>query len=86
MCSPIVDRPTERPIELLVAAKNVSQKYGVAKVYIINLDITVNYFIFLHCLSSKGEIRHSIQRVNASSVAVAGCRSKVCVLRSEQDK
>lgn len=66
-------------------AKKVNKNMLSAKVNNINLDITVDYFIFHHCLLSKGEARHSILHVDASSVAVAECRSKVCVLL-EQDK
>lgn len=56
------------------------------KISIIHLDITVDYFIFHHCLLSAGDVRHSILHVDASSVAVASCGSKVCVHRLEQDK
>lgn len=57
-----------------------------AKDNIINLDITVDYLIVHHYLLSKGEVRHSILHVDASSVPLAGCRSTVCVLRLEQDE
>lgn len=53
---------------------------------IINLDIALDDFIFYNCLLSKGGIRLCIQYVDASSVAVPGCRSRVCVHHLEQDK
>ena len=84
-----MDRPTERPIELLIAAKNESQKYGVAKAYIINLDMTVNYFIFLHCLSSKGEIQGTAYCVwmhHRLLLQAAGVKSVHCTRNKINDE
>lgn len=71
--------------ELGIQAKQVSQNMLSAEVNILNLDITVDYFIFHYFLLSK-EVNPSILHVDASSHAVAGCRSQVCVLCLEQDK
>lgn len=73
-------------IGVTVNSTKLSKQSKIYSTLFLNLDIAIDYFIFYNCLLSKGGIRLCILYVDASSVAVPGCRSRVCVHHLEQDK